>query len=156
MLNVEVGDYATTTSRECGCPWQALGFTQHLQDIGSYEKLTAEGMHFLGSDLVDLLEGVLPAAFGGGPTDYQLIEGESDGMVTVTLAVSPRVGAVDETRVVDRLLDGLARGDAAGRMMAARWREARTIRVARVEPRATRAGKVLALHVDRTTERHAS
>jgi hypothetical protein len=156
MLNVEVGDYATTTSRECGCPWQALGFTQHLQDIGSYEKLTAEGMHFLGSDLVDLLEGVLPAAFGGGPTDYQLIEGESDGTVTVTLAVSPRVGAVDETRVVDRLLDGLARGDAAGRMMAARWREARTIRVARVEPRATRAGKVLALHVDRTTERHAS
>jgi hypothetical protein len=78
MLNVEAGDYATTTSRECGCAWQALGFTQHLQDIGSYEKLTTEGMHFLGSDLVDFLEGVLPAEFGGGPTDYQLIESESD------------------------------------------------------------------------------
>jgi hypothetical protein len=156
MLNVEVGDYATMTPRECGCAWQALGFTQHLHDIGSYEKLTAEGMHFLGSDLVDLLESVLPAEFGGGPTDYQLIEGESNGTVTVTLAVSPRIGPVDEARVADRLLDGLARGGAAGRMMAARWREAGTIRVARVEPRATRAGKVLALHVDRTAERYAS
>jgi hypothetical protein len=156
MLNVEVGDYATPTSRACGCPWQALGFTQHLHDIGSYEKLTAEGMHFLGSDLVSLLEGVLPAEFGGGPTDYQLIEGESDGTVTVTLAVSPAVGPIDETRVVDRLLEGLARGGAAGRMMTDRWREAGTIRVARIEPRATRAGKVLALHVDRTPKRHAS
>jgi hypothetical protein len=156
MLNVEVGDYATPTSRACGCPWQALGFTQHLHDIGSYEKLTAEGMHFLGSDLVSLLEGVLPAEFGGGPTDYQLIEGESDGTVTVTLAVSPAVGPIDETRVVEFLLEGLARGGAAGRMMTDRWREAGTIHVARIEPRATRAGKVLALHVDRTPKRHAS
>jgi hypothetical protein len=156
MLNVEVGDYATTTSRECGCAWQALGFTQHLSEIRSYEKLTAEGMHFVGSDVVDLLERVLPAEFGGGPTDYQLIEGESDGTVTVTLAVSPGIGPIDETRVADRLLDGLASSGAAGRMMAARWREAGTIRVARIEPRATRTGKVLALHVDRTLERHAS
>jgi hypothetical protein len=113
-------------------------------------------MHFLGSELVDLLEGVLPAEFGGGPTDYQLIEGERDGSVTVTLAVSPRIGPVDEARVASRLLDGLARGGAAGRMMAARWREAGTVRVARIEPRATRAGKVLALHVDHAAKRHAS
>ena len=49
----------------CRCVWHQLGFTLRLQNIRSYEKLTAEGMHFVGADLLALVEETLPAAFGG-------------------------------------------------------------------------------------------
>ena len=35
-------------------------------------------MTFLDSDVIRVLEEVLPARFGGGPTDFQLVEQEDD------------------------------------------------------------------------------
>jgi hypothetical protein len=55
-----------------------LGWTTHLRDIRSQEKLTAGGMTFLDTDLIRVLEEVLPARFGGAPTDYQLVEEEAE------------------------------------------------------------------------------
>jgi hypothetical protein len=147
MLNVELGDYAVRGTSACGCVWETLGFTDTLHTIRSYEKLTSEGMHFLGVDLITLVDEALPARFGGHPTDYQFVEEEREGLPAVSLLVSPRVGPVDEAAVRAAVLEVLAAPDAAHRMMAALWRDAAVLQVARREPHATRAGKILPLHV---------
>ena len=73
-----------------------MGWTTHLREIRSHEKLTAGGMTFLDTDLIRVLEEVLPARFGGAPTDYQLVEEEAaEGQPRVRLLVHPRIGAVD-------------------------------------------------------------
>lgn len=149
MLNVESDDYGTLETRDCGCPLGELGFTTHVHGVRSYEKLTSEGMTFIGSDLIALLDDVLPRRFGGAPTDYQLVEEEVDGVPRVALVVSPGVGPLDETDVVDVVLRSLARGPGYKAMMAGVWRDGRTLRVVRREPYATGAGKVLPLHVRR-------
>src|SRR4029453_18706923 len=69
MINVENGDYALAEERECGCPLGELGLNVHLHGIRSFDKLTTEGNNFLGSDLYTLVDEVLPARFGGAPTD---------------------------------------------------------------------------------------
>jgi hypothetical protein len=79
LLNTELGDHATLERRDCGCPFGQLGFPIHLHTIRSPEKLTCEGMNFIGADLHRLIEEVLPARFGGQPTDYQLVEEEERG-----------------------------------------------------------------------------
>ncbi len=147
MLNVEVDDYGVLEERSCGCPWEALGFMQHLHTIRSHEKLTSEGMHFLGSELITLLEEVLPARFGGHPTDYQVLEEEEGGLPKVSLLVSPRVGPIDEEGVVATVLQGLRAFPGAKKMMADRWQEGQTLRVIRREPYATGVGKILPLHI---------
>jgi hypothetical protein len=149
MLNVEVGDTGVLERRACGCPWEALGYTDHLHSIRSYEKLTTEGMHFVGADLIALIEDVLPARFGGLATDYQLVDEEQDGLSHVSLLVSPRVGTIDEAAVQAAALDALGSRDLGHRMMAGVWRQSGTLRVVRQEPYATRTGKIQTLHVTR-------
>src|SRR5574342_616555 len=90
MLNTEVGDYALLEQRECGCHLGQLGLTTHVRQILSYEKLTSEGVTFLGSDLYRLVERVLPARFGGSSSDYQLVEEEENGLPRVSVVASPR------------------------------------------------------------------
>jgi hypothetical protein len=146
MLNVELGDYGVLGPRACGCPFEQLGFRQHLHTIRSYEKLTSEGMHFVGTELLRLIEEVLPQRFGGSATDYQLLEEDIDGLPKVSLVVSPNVGPIDEAQVVRVALETL--GSARGSdKMAGVWRQTDTLRVVRREPYATRAAKVLPLHV---------
>jgi hypothetical protein len=105
-------------------------------------------MHFPAADLIRIVEAVLPARFGGGPTDYQLVERAEGPLARVVVLVSPRVGTVHEPDVAAAVLDGLAIGGAGQRMMAAYWRSAGVIEVVRREPRATSTGKIPAL--DRT------
>jgi hypothetical protein len=154
MVNVELGDYGVMSRRACGCPFDRLGFHQHLHAVRSYEKLTSEGMHFVGTELLRLVEEVLPDRFGGAPTDYQLVEDEEDGsgLPRVSLVVSPRVGEVDADRLIATALEVLgseAGSGGAGHIMALHWRDARTLRVLRREPYATAAAKILPLHVIR-------
>jgi hypothetical protein len=150
MLNVESDDYSALERRSCGCLFDRLGLDAHLHDIRSYEKLTSEGMTFLGNDLIRLVEEVLPARIGGHPTDYQFVEGEdADGLPRVELFVSPRVGPCDEAAVVDTVIEFLNHLPRASGAFGERWREGRTLRVVRREPQATGASKVLALHVTR-------
>jgi hypothetical protein len=153
MLNVELGDYAVMARQPCGCIWEAMGFTDQLHTIRSYEKLTSEGMHFVGADLIALVDEVLPSRFGGDPTDYQFVEEEQDGLPTVSLIVSESVGPMNAEDVQNTMLNALASRDAAHRMMTALWRDGRTLRLVRRQPYATGAGKILALHVGRTDRR---
>ena len=78
MLNVESDDFGVVETRECGCPFGALGFTTHIRDIRSFRKLTGEGVTLVGTHIESILEEDLPSRFGGSSLDYQLIEEEDD------------------------------------------------------------------------------
>jgi hypothetical protein len=146
MLNAESGDYGVLEERNCGCLWQELGFKTHIHHVRSYEKLTSEGVMFMGSMLHELLEETLPARFGGAPTDYQLVEEEEDGLPRVSIVVAPGVGEVDEGAVVNAVIESVGFADWS-RRMADTWLHAGTLRVVRREPYASAAGKILPLHV---------
>jgi len=150
LLNVSMGDEAVVTERDCGCPMARLGWRTHLHTIRSREKLTAGGMTFLDVDVVRVLEEVLPARFGGGPTDYQLLEDEAaDGRPRLRLLAHPALGALDETRLADLFLTAIGRDAGAGEVMARMWRDAGFLQVERRPPYTTATGKILHLHVRR-------
>lgn len=147
MLNVETGDHGVFVQRQCGCPLERAGLTQHLHTIRSYEKLSSAGMTFMGHDLIDIIDEALPARFGGGPTDYQFVESEVDGETVVRLLVRPELGPLDDVAVVDYVLDELARRSPAGRMQTTIWRDSGMLRIERAQPYLTGVAKVQPLHV---------
>jgi hypothetical protein len=147
MINVESGDYGVVERRECGCPLGEVGLSLHLRGLRSYDKLTSEGIHFLGSDLYALVEEVLPGRFGGVPTDYQLVEEEEGGLPRVSIVIRPEIGRVAERDVISTTLDFL-RSTPRNRLMADTWAQAGTLRIARREPHVTDSGKILPLHIN--------
>jgi len=148
LLNVEVGDYGVLETRDCGCELGALGLTQHLHTIRSYDKLTGEGMTFVGTDMVRVIEELLPARFGGASTDYQMVEREgAAGRTRLDIIVSPRVGDVDDMEVVEVVLSELQRGGDTNRMMSEMWRQRGALAVIREEPATTAGGKLLPLRM---------
>jgi hypothetical protein len=154
MLNVQSDDYGTVERRECGCGLGACGFTTHLRHVRSFRKLTGEGATLVGSDMVRILEEVLPARFGGTPLDYQLLEEEdAEGFSRLSLLINPRVGALDDAAVVEVVLKELRRSGTAASMAASVWKQACTLRVRRREPVPTRVGKLMPLHIARQARR---
>jgi hypothetical protein len=143
-LNLSLGDQALVDDRDCGCPYRRIGWTTRLRDIESFEKLNAGGMTFFDTDVVRILESDLPARFGGGPTDYQLLEEEGPGgRPRVVLVVRPEVGALDPAAVAAWFLNRLGRGAGAERVMALTWQRSGILDVERRPPELTAAGKVL-------------
>jgi len=154
LLNVETGDHGRLQRRACRCAMGALGLQDHVGEIRSFEKLSGEGISFVGIDLLRVLEEVLPARLGGSNGDYQLLEEEGDhGILRTLLIVSPRVGALDEGRARDVFLEGLGAAGGADRIGTDFWRRAGTVQVRRQWPVATGAGKVLPFHVARPGSR---
>jgi len=150
LLNVESGDCGSLHRRGCGCALGALGLTTHLGRIRSFEKLSGEGMTFVQTDLLRVLEEFLPARFGGTSSDYQLLEWEGEnGILRLFLIVSPRVGPLNEQRVRDSFLEEMEGGDTFKRLSAGVWRQAGTVEVKRQWPVATKAGKILPFHLIR-------
>jgi hypothetical protein len=149
LLNVESGDYGVIESRQCGCEVGELGLTDHLYNLRSFDKLTGEGMSFVGADLLRVIEEVLPARFGGASTDYQMMEEEEQGYTRLALLVSPEVGEIDEAELVQAVLAELSKGKDTQRMMAEMWSQAETLRVKRARPFITAAGKLLPLHIQK-------
>jgi hypothetical protein len=146
LLNVSLGDHAALGRRSCGCPLEELGWTTHVHTIRSYEKLTAGGMRLFDTDLIDLLERALPSRFGGGPTDYQLVEDEGeDGRPRLRLVVDPRVGALDADALAEAFLTGIGAGSGVERVVGLLWRDSGFLRVERRRPEAIPGGKVLHL-----------
>lgn len=147
LLNVESDDYGVVETRHCGCLWDELGFNQHLHTIRSYSKLTGSGMTILGSDLVRILEQVLPDKYGGAATDYQLVEEEdATGQTHLNLIVSPSVGEMDNNDVILTVLNELRRGIHGGRLAAGFWSQVNTLQVRRMYPLSS-SGKVMTLHL---------
>jgi hypothetical protein len=144
LLNMETGDYATMVSRRCGCPLEALGWTDHLEEVRSFEKLNAVGRLFCGSRLYSLVEEVLPSRFGGESMDYQLVEEEDEqGFTRLSVVVHPRLGSIDEKAVLGCVEETLHGMDAT---QATVWQEAGTVRVRRASPMLTKTGKFMPLH----------
>ncbi|MBI4526400.1 MAG: hypothetical protein HY695_21585 [Deltaproteobacteria bacterium] len=154
LLNVSLGDQAETERRSCGCPLEKEGWTTHIHTIRSFEKLTAGGMTFLDADVIRVLDEILPSKFGGGPTDYQLLEEMfQGGRPSLRLVVHPGIGAIDETALIDTFLNALGVGSGVERVMSIQWREAGLLCVERAAPRITAAGKILHIHSERPASR---
>jgi hypothetical protein len=147
LLNVSLGDQAELVERACGCPLEGVGWTTHLHTVRSFEKLTLGGMTFLDRDVIRVLEEVLPGRFGGGRTDYQLIEDEAeDGRSTLRLLAHPEIGPLDSEAVADAFLRAIGGGSGVERVMELEWRQASLLCVERRPPLATPAGKILHLY----------
>lgn len=146
LLNAETGDSAQLLERTCGCPLEKLGFHGRVYAVYGFDKLSPAGMTFLAADLVRLLEQELPARFGGTSLDYQLQEVEDEGgRSRLNLLVSPRLGPLDPTALVEAVLRELGRGTDSRRLMAHVWSDQGVIQVVREEPRLTARGKHLSL-----------
>ncbi|MDR7481143.1 MAG: hypothetical protein QN183_05315 [Armatimonadota bacterium] len=150
LLNVETGDSGGLEERSCGCFLERAGLRLHMHTIRSFEKLTAEGITYLGPDLVDLLDEHLPRLFGGDSRHYQLVEGEDRrGFTRLFLLVSPALGALDEEALRRTVLTEMARRHlvrAYGRVVERVWEDAGTLRVLRRDPLPTVSGKILPMH----------
>jgi hypothetical protein len=130
-------------SRACGCRLEALGWTTHLHTVGSHAKLTAGGVSVPDSDVARILDEVLPARFGGGPTDYQLWEEEGEGGApSLRLLVHPGVGLLDPAAVAAAFVDAVGPGSGVERIMGLAWRDAGLLRVERRPPEWTANGKI--------------
>jgi hypothetical protein len=152
LLNASLGDQAVLGRDPCGCPLAELGWSVRLHSIRSFEKLTAGGMTFLDTDVLRVLEELLPQRFGGGPADYQLVEDEeADGRPVVRLLVHPRVGPFDRDAVGRAFLDAVSGDGETERVMGLYWRQAQLLQVERRPPLATASGKILHLHAARLT-----
>lgn len=157
LLNVESDDYGVIEKRNCGCLLEEVGYRDHLLQIRSFAKLTGEGGTLIGSELVRLLEEVLPARFGGSPLNYQFVEEEdATGFTRLSLIVDPSIPIPDERTVIDIVLAGLAqtdmsygRGSFAAEMTRGVWRQAGTLRVKRTKPLLSKHGKLMPLHLSR-------
>jgi hypothetical protein len=148
MINVESGDYGVMETRHCGCGLEELGLTEHIYNIRSADKLTSEGMTFIGTDLLKIMEEVLPGQFGGSSADYQMVEEENErGYTSLSVLVNPAVGEVDEPKLVQTILTELSKGNDTQRMMAEMWAQGKVLRVQRRRPFVTEAGKLLPLHI---------
>jgi hypothetical protein len=147
LMNAVLGDQAVITNRACGCPMAQHGWTVHLHTVRSYEKITAGGMTFFDIDVIRVLEEVLPARFGGAPTDYQLVEEESEGgRPRLRLVVDPSVGPLDTDAMVGVFLAALGGGSGVEEVMRRLWQEGRFLGVERAAPRTTAGGKIQHLH----------
>jgi len=128
----------------------AVGLITHLARIRSFEKLSSEGMTFVKTDLLRVLEEILPGRFGGTSADYQVLEEEGEnGILRLFLIVSPKVGPIDEARVCRTFLEELGRDGEFQRLGADIWQRAGTVKVRRAWPVATKAGKILPFHLVR-------
>jgi hypothetical protein len=70
-------------------------------------------------------------------------------MTRLSLIVSPRVGPIEDSRLVASVLETLQGTAPGARMMGEVWRSAQTLRVVRQEPFATGAAKIQTLHIAR-------
>jgi hypothetical protein len=148
-INLETGDFATFSERNCGCMLEELGLTTHISGVLSYEKLTSDSVTFVGERLIQLIEQDLPSRFGGTVGDYQVVEEEEGGITRVSLLIAPRLGEVSEDEAKGMLMDTLSASDRTGAFWTDLWRQGGTLRVVRREPYRSGTTKVMPLHFQR-------
>jgi len=146
LINAEMDDSGTIEQINCDCLYGQIGYGRQIRDIASYGKLTGLGMTLAGTDVVPILEEVLPKLFGGSPGDYQLVEEEGAAQTMITLRVSPRAGLPDADSIRQSFLSELKQCY-GGTLTTRVWEHAEGLRVVIADPLRTPAGKVLSLHL---------
>jgi hypothetical protein len=150
LMNVSLGDQAVLKKRSCGCFQEELGMDTHIQYVRSFEKLTSGGMAFLDTEIIPVIESILPKMFGGGPTDYQLWEDErDDGKPHLRLNIHPRVGSIDVAKVKETFLEKIASGTGAEKLTSLLWRDTDIVSIERGTPKTTSTGKIHHMHIER-------
>jgi hypothetical protein len=150
LINVQTDDYGIVEERACGCELGLCGYTPHLRQIHSYTKLVGEGVTLIGNEMVQIVEQVLPARFGGSALDYQLLEEEDErGFTRLYLLISPRVEIEDEQAVLDVMHRALSDSSSMGDTARSIWQQAQTIQIRRQEPVVSENTKLLPLHIRR-------
>ena len=148
LLNAGNDDYGIIERRSCGCLFEQIGLTDHLKEVRSFSKLTGEGVTLVGSEMISMLEDVLPSRFGGSALDYQLLEEEDDrGFTQVTLLISPRVDIRDEAAVIDTVWEAFRARSVGTDQARLLWQSAGTLRIRRGEPVWTARGKLMPMHL---------
>lgn len=150
FLNTETGDYGLIETRDCGCILGQAGLSEHIHTVRSFEKLTAEGATFVGSDLIPLVQRTLPSELGGMATDYQFLEeADVDGFPRMFLLVNPEVGDIDESKVKELVFEALTSGEYTHSYSRSYWTQAGTIQIRRMRPIPTARGKIVPLQIRR-------
>ena len=147
-----MGDYGIIESGPCSCKFGNVGFDKHISQIRSFEKLTGEGVTFVDTDFINIIENILPKQFGGESTDYQVIEEEKpNGLIQLNLLISPRVGPINEPAVADTFIRLLKKAEDSPESWAQSgsemWAQANTIRIKREYPIPTKRAKILPFHI---------
>jgi hypothetical protein len=155
LLNVGMGDYGEIYSENTDCEFGKIGFDTHVANIRSYEKLTGEGVTFVDTDFIRIIEKELPQRFGGSSTDYQLVEEEDEkGLNRLRLIINPDLGVIDENLISSTFISLLRNSENSPESWAqsgsVMWDQARMVRVKRDYPIPTRSGKILPFHLVRT------
>lgn len=153
MINVDIDDYGILERRTCGCLLGDLGFNQHVRQIGSSAKLTGRGVTLVGSDIVRVIEEVLPGRFGGSAGDYQLVEEEgADGQTMLTLLVDPAIVLPDDRAPATVIYESLAKGRPGASFSGAILRGHDAVRVRRERPVPNARGKQPAFRISRASQ----
>ena len=146
LINFEVNDSGVLERADCDCEFSRMGFHWRIRDIFSFGKMTGHGITLMGTELIRVLEQVLPARLGGVLGDFQLIEHEGRAQTKVELRVSPRVRGSSAERIRECFLEEIRLiygGSLAGRV----WRHAEALEVVLAEPMVTVSGKINPLHL---------
>jgi hypothetical protein len=142
LLNVLSDDFGDLETRDCGCRLHQIGMTTHIRNIGSYSKLTTEGVTLVGSDMVRILEEDLPSLFGGSLLDYQLVEEETQqGLTKLFLYVDPSVTVSDESELTQAFLEAMKKGMPSTRLAQSQFRDGDVLSIRRTQPLRTSRGK---------------
>jgi phenylacetate-coenzyme A ligase PaaK-like adenylate-forming protein len=152
LINAEMDDAGVVEPASCDCRLRAAGLIEQIRDLGSFGKLTGHGMTLVGTNVIELLERALPARLGGGPGDYQLVEHEGAAQTQLTLRISPRTGVTSPEKVEACFLEEV-RKLYGGALSSRTWQHAGAVRAVIAEPLATASGKVLPLHLMRSSQR---
>jgi hypothetical protein len=148
LFNMESEDYGIVEERSCGCALEEVGYHRHVRRIRSFGKLTGEGVTLVGSEMIRILEEALPARFGGGPQDFQLLEeDDAQGFTRLALVAHPRLDLPPDAEVIEGLLQEIAQGTDAGGLASSFWQQADTFSVRRQEPIWTARGKFMPIRV---------
>jgi len=107
---------------------------------------------FVDTDFVRIIERELPERFGGRSTDYQLVEKEgARGLTHLQLLVSPRIGEIEETMVLDTFLNLLKRAEDSPESWSQSgtemWKQSNMVHIVRDYPMPTAGGKILPFYL---------
>lgn len=141
MLNMELGDYGVIEKKQCGCLLESYGFDDHIYNIRSHEKITAEGMKCNINDILSIIDSKFPKEFGGASIDYQFVEEEIEhGLRKLAIFVSPRIKDLDKERMRQVLFDSIS-ANAHRDMRIKIWQQVDLLEIKRGYPYTTERGK---------------